>query len=243
MLATMPHTLYVIHGSHPCVTAERALQLKGQPYRVVEYPPGIHVPAQWLRFRQQTVPALVLGSGEEIVGSIAIVHRLEELVAQPPLLPDDADERALVEEAERWGDEVLQPLARATFWAGILARPDAIASYTEGSQRPVPAPIRKLLTPLISRVAAKRNRASAERARADVAKLPAHFDRVDRWIAEGVLGGEQPNAADLQICSSIRILGSMGDVQPLLAGRPCWERAQRVVPTYHGYMPTGALPA
>jgi glutathione S-transferase len=59
----MAHTLYVIHGSHPCVCAERALQLKGQPYRIVELPPALHVPAQWLRFRKTTVPALVLGSG------------------------------------------------------------------------------------------------------------------------------------------------------------------------------------
>jgi len=239
----VPHTLYVIHGSHPCVCAERALQLKGQPYRLVEFPPGVHVPAQWLRFRKTTVPALVLGSGERIVGSRAIVHRLDELVPQPPLLPAGAEARARVEAAEQWGDMVLQPAARRLFWAGLLRRPDAGGSYSEGSKLPVPGPLRKLITPAVARLGAMRNGASAERARADVAALPAQLDQVDAWIAEGVLGGAQPNAADLQIGPSVRMLGSFGDVHPLLAGRPCWELAQRIVPTYAGHMPAGALAA
>ena len=32
-----------------------------------------------------------------------------EIDPEPPLFPSDAAERAKVEEAERWGDEVLQP--------------------------------------------------------------------------------------------------------------------------------------
>lgn len=238
----MPHTLYVIHGSHPCVCAERALQLKGQPYRLVEFPPGVHVPAQWLRFRATTVPALVLGNGEQIVGSRAIVHRLDELVPDPPLLPADAERRAQVEAAEQWGDEVLQPVARRLFWTGMLKRPDAIASYTEGSKLPLPGPVRKLVTPAIARVAAKRNRVSEARARTDLAALPAQLDQVDGWIADGVMGGAQPNAADLQIGSSLRMLGTFGDVRPWLEGRPCLALAQRVVPRYAGFMPVGSLP-
>ncbi|MGB2712472.1 MAG: glutathione S-transferase family protein [Conexibacter sp.] len=239
----MPHTLYIIHGSHPCVAAERALQLKGQPYRIHEMAPTLHVPEQWLRFRKTTVPALVLGSGERIVGSRAIVHRLDELVPEPPLLPQDAAARTLVEEAERWGDEVLQPIARRLFWTGLRACPDALGSYAEGSKLPVPAPLRKLITPVMSRLAAARNKASAAQARADLAELPGQLDRVDGWIAEGILGGEQLNAADLQIGPSLRMLATFGDVRPQMEGRPCLALSQRVVPEYTGYMPVGALPA
>jgi hypothetical protein len=32
----VPHTLYVIHGSHPCAAVERAFALKGIPYQRVE---------------------------------------------------------------------------------------------------------------------------------------------------------------------------------------------------------------
>ena len=35
--------------------------------------------------------------------------------------------------------------------------------------------------------------------RADIAALPGQLDRVDGWIADGLIGGDEPNAADLQI--------------------------------------------
>jgi glutathione S-transferase len=239
----MPHTLYVIHNSHPCITAERALQLKGQPYRIHEMAPALHVPEQWLRFRQLTVPALRLGSGEKIVGSRAIVHRLDQLVPEPPLLPQDPALRARVVEAERWGDDVLQPVPRRLVWTGVCTRPDALASYAEGSKLPLPAVLRRLAAPRIARVARWRNRGGEQQARKDLAALPAQFDRVDAWIAEGVIGGAEPNAADLQIAASIRMLATMDDVQPLLAGRPCLDVALRLFPSHSGHLPTGALPA
>src|SRR5829696_2024344 len=128
----MPHVLHVIHGSHPCATVKRALELKRQPYRVVEYPPMLHVPLLWWRFRHARVPVLVLGGGEEVAGSGAILRRLDALVPEPPLFPADPAARTRVEEAERWGDEVLQEAPRRLFWAGIVRRPEAIVGYGEG---------------------------------------------------------------------------------------------------------------
>jgi glutathione S-transferase len=238
----MPHTLYIIHGSHPCVAAERALQLKGQPYRLHEMAPPFHVPEQWLRFRKTTVPALVLGSGEEIVGSRAICHRLDELVPEPRLLPRDEQARARVLEAEQWGDEVLQSAARRLFWTGLQACPDAITSYSEGSKLPLPAPMQRLVAPLISRVAGWRNRASIPQARADLAALPDWLDQVDAWIAEGLIGGSEPNAADLQIAASMRFASTFADVRPTMEGRPSLALALRLFPSYAGHMPAGALP-
>ncbi len=98
-------------------------------------------------------PALVLGNGERIVGSRAIVHRLDALVPEPPLLPTDEAARARVVEAEEWGDRVLQPIPRRLFWVGIQQRTDAISSYAEGSKLPLPAPLQRLVAPLVSRVA------------------------------------------------------------------------------------------
>lgn len=238
----MPHTLYVIHNSHPCVTAERALQLKGQPYRIHEMAPVLHLPEQWLRFRTLTVPALVLGSGERIVGSRAIVHRLDQLVPEPRLLPEDPAARARVVEAERWGDEVLQPVPRRLSWTGVCARPEALPSYLEGSRLPLPGFVQRLSAPRIARVARWRNRGGGEPARKDLAALPGQLDEVDRLIGEGTIGGAEPNAADLQIAPSIRLLATMDDLRPLLEGRPCLALARRLFPSYGGHLPTGALP-
>ena len=41
--------------------------------------------------------------------------------------------------------------------------------------------------------------------RDDLAALPGMLQRIDDWIADGVLGGEQLNAADLQIAASLRL--------------------------------------
>jgi glutathione S-transferase len=202
-----------------------------------------HVPLLWRRFRHARVPALVLGSGEQVAGSRAIVHRLDQLVPEPPLLPADGEARARVEEAERWGDEVLQETPRRLFWAGVVRRPDAIVSYGEGSRLPLPAFMQRAVAPLVARLAVRWDKAGEADARRELAELPAHLDRVDAWIAEGVIGGEQPNAADLQIAPSIRFLGTFADVQPMLAGRPCWALAQRLFPDYAGELPAGTLSA
>ncbi len=236
----MGHTLYAIHGSHPCVAVERALQLKRQPYRVVERIPAVHVPQQWLRFRKLTVPALELGNGEQIVGSRAIMRRLDQLVPEPALLPQEPLARERVLEAERWGDEVLQPAVRRLSWVGMGRRPDAFVSYAEGSKLPIPAFASRMSVPVIGRAARWRNRADDATAAADLAALPGWLDAIDGWIADGVLGGEQPNAADLQIASSLGLLQTFADVRPLLDGRPADDLRRRTFPVYgSGEMPAG----
>ncbi len=73
--------------------------------------------------------------------------------------------------------------------------------------------------------------------RADVEGLPATLDRIDELIAEGTIGGEEPNAADLQIFTSVRSLMGFPDLEPLLAGRPATAIAERLVPPLPGPMP------
>jgi glutathione S-transferase len=90
---------------------------------------------------------------------------------------------------------------------------------------------------------AMRNKARDATARADIAALPGQLDRVDRWIAEGLIGGERhPNAADLQIGSTIRLLMSIGDVLPLIEGRPA-ARLANFFPPLVGGIGAGVLPA
>ena len=72
--------------------------------------------------------------------------------------------------------------------------------------------------PLTARLMALKNKARDEAARADLAALPGQLERIDAWIDQGLLGGEQPNAADLQIGSTIRLLNTIADLRPLLAG-------------------------
>ena len=98
----MDAKLYVVNGSHPCATVERALQLKGIPYKIVEFPPPMHMAAMKVLFGQRTVPGLKL-DGEKISGSRAILRRLDTLQPEPPLYPADPGQRASVEQAEALG--------------------------------------------------------------------------------------------------------------------------------------------
>ena len=239
------HKLYVVHSSHPCETVKKALELKGIPYKTVEMLMPTQPLLQKLRFGQRTVPALKLDGGGKISGSRPILRRLDELVADPPLLPADDRARSAVLEAERWGDEVLQPAARRLVWWALKRRPDAIPSFQEASQLPrLPRPVVRVVAPAVIAVERAMNKAADATVRADLRALPAQLDRIDGWILDGTLAGaKEPNAADLQIGSSVRLLSTIGDVRPLLDRRPCEALAIGLFEHFPGDIPAGALPA
>ena len=116
--------------------------------------------------------------------------------------------RAAVEEAERWGDEVFQQMPRTISWWALKRHKSDQASFLEergpmarlgmpSRMRPRPrAPIVRHRDP--AERLDRRDRAPHTRGRRAGAR------QVDGLIAEGVLGGEQPNAADFQIGASVR---------------------------------------
>ena len=142
-ISAMNARLYVVNGSHPCATVERALQLKHIPYKITEFPPPMHAAIMKLRFGARTVPLLKL-DGEAISGSRAILAKLDAVVPEPALYPSDPDARAKVLEAERWGDEDLQTLTRRILWPTFKANPAAMATFSAGSKLPaIPVPVLK----------------------------------------------------------------------------------------------------
>jgi glutathione S-transferase len=236
-------TLYVVPASHPCAAVELALKRKGLAYRRVDLPPVLHAVHQRLAFGRRTVPALKLGTGERVVGSRAIMRVLDGLEPEPPLLPADAAQRARVEAAEAWGDEVLQGLVRRLVYAGFRRSPDAMLSYGEDADLPIPPPIAARTAPLIIPLGRLLNRASDRTVRDDFAALPGHLDRADGYVSEGVIGRDPPNVADLQIGASLRLLMTMDDLRPGLEERPAGQLAMRLFPEYPGRLPSGSVPS
>ena len=232
-------TLWIIPGSHPCLAVAKALEMKGIEFTTVDLLPVMHKPVMKVRFGQGTVPGLEL-EGERIVGSRRIMARLDSLVPEPRLYPEDPDARATVEAAEAWGDEVLQAASRRMIWGLFSHAPGAVASYAEDS--PLPDALASAVTPAVVATERRIHGASDDAVRADFAALPAQLDRIDAWIAEGVLGGDPPNAADLQIGSSLALLRSFGDVVPHIDARPL-ARLADLFPDYAGHVPAGSLPA
>jgi glutathione S-transferase len=227
----MDARLYSFAISNPSITAKLMFAHKGIEPRVVELLPGLHPVLLWASgFRRGTVPALKL-DGRKIEGSREIARALEAAVPEPPLFPADPEQRRAVEEAEAWGESELQDVPRAIA-RYVLARDNgARTAIARDVGIPLPAVAATLNWP-VARAMAARVGADEARVRQVLADLPATLDRVDGYIAAGVLGGETPNAADFQIAPSIRILTAIDQLAPLLAGRPCADHARRFVPDY-----------
>jgi maleylpyruvate isomerase len=93
--------LYTYFRSSAAYRVRIALNLKRVSYDAIPIhltrDGGRHKSAEYRAVNpQMRVPALQLDSGEVIVQSLAIAEYLEETIPQPPLLPEDALERAQV---------------------------------------------------------------------------------------------------------------------------------------------------
>jgi glutathione S-transferase len=184
-----------------------------------------------------TVPGLLI-DGEPVHGSNAILERIEQLVAEPPLFPEELGDA--VAAAARWGDEELQDLGRRLPWGALHFRPESMGTLAGGE------PLDPAGTDFAIRFVRgswKYHGITAERLAADLADLPAKLDRIDAFVAEGVLGGERPNAADLQIGATLAVLLIVGDVRRLIEGRPAEQLARRFFDDRPGEIPAGAFPA
>lgn len=232
-------TLHVLPPSHPCMTARVALQQKGLDFEEVALTPGKHVEEMAAIYGEgrTTVPGLLVGD-EPVHGTRAITARLEELVPEPPLFP--APIADAVRDAEAWGDEELQDLGRRLPWGAMHFRPEALGTFGGGGP----------LDPAGTDFAMKVVKASwryhgitCAKLAEDLAGLPAKLDHIAVLAAAGTIGGEQANAADLQIGATIRILATIEDLAPLLADHPGLAIAHRWFPDYPGHVPAGAFPA
>ena len=239
----MKARLFTIPGSHPGWTARLMLELKGIPYNRVDLVAVVSKPILRVAgFPGVTVPALRI-DGTRVQGSRAIARELDRRVPDPPLYPADAGRRARVTDAEQWGDEVLQPVPRRLIWNRLEKDRGPVRSYLEGARLGLPVALAAKTAAPIAKLSSRFNEASDANAIADLAALPAMLDKVDAWIADGTLGGPQPNAADLQIATSTALLMSMDDLRPFIESRPGGELGRRLVPDFPGRIPAGAFPS
>lgn len=235
----MTVTLYVIPASHPSVAAELMLQRKGLPYKRRDLVTTMHIPIlKALGFPSRTVPALK-ADGRKVQGSRQISRFLDELQPQPPLFPPER--RAEVEEAERWGDEQLQSVPRRLAWFALGRDRSDLRGFMEGYRLGLPTSVAVATAGPIIWAEQKINKASADAVRADLERLPALLDHVDELIAQGVIGGDEPNAADYQIATSVRLLMAFDQLEPLISRRPLAAWAGRIAPDPGGRIPA-ALP-
>jgi glutathione S-transferase len=248
-----PARLYVIAGSHACRSAMLMLDHKRIAYECVRLLTGTHPFSVRLRGfpgnetpirridgatnprlavmdRAGTVPALRIGS-ERIQTNLQIARFLDSYRPDPPLLPPDGELREQVQEAERWGDEELQMAARRIALAGSARGLDAFhARGGAGRLGPLLAHSDQVRA-FSSRGARSLFKASIAQEDEMLAALPGMLDRIDAWIAAGVLGGEELNVADFMIVPSLALIAYRRDLRPIIDDRPAGALMQRVLPS------------
>jgi len=246
------YKLYVIPGSHACRSAMLMLEHKQVPYRRVEVTTLLHPLAVRLHGFDAggetrragsgrplalrigdhlgTVPALD-ADGDRISTNHRIARFLDKRHPDPPLFPADPEQRARVEEAERWANDELQMVARRILLPVALRDP-AKASQAAGEGRLGhllyrQEIARRLIIPMIGRMVFNVGSATGEEM---LGGLPAMLDRIDGWIADGVLNGPHPNAADFMVVPSLALILYRPDIMPLFEGRAALELVDRLLP-------------
>jgi glutathione S-transferase len=246
-------SLYVIRGSHACRTGMLMLEHKGIAYRRVDLITGLHpfsvrargfsghrTPIRSVEGhthrslamldRAGTVPALAFGS-EHIQTNHDISRFLDRVQPEPALFPADHEQRRAVEEAERWGDEVLQMAARRVALATTLHGLDAVHERgNDGRLGPLLArsePVRMIASQISGRLAFRANPGNE---RELVNALPPMLDRIDAWIDDGVLNASALNAADFTIAPSLALLTYRPDLRADIQARAAGRLIDRLLP-------------
>ena len=233
----MRATLYGLSLSPPSLAARLALERKGIEHRVVDLLPGMH-PLQ-LRmhgFHGATVPAMKI-DGRRLQGSRLITWVLDAVTSEPRLFPAEPEARRAVINAERWGDQALQPVPRRLFrWCSTHSREVRRWMAADVVGMPVPGLMATVNAP-VAATFARKSRATDAHVRADLDALPSLLDHVDALIDAGTIGADEPNAADFQIGASVRALAAFSDLAPWLTGRPAAQLAMRLLPDFPGPIP------
>jgi glutathione S-transferase len=221
----MTATLYGIPGSHAVRTGELMLEHKEIPFRRVNLPPGPHrVLVRVMGFKGDRVPAVKFEDGSRAQGTRELPRVLDAMVPGRPLVPEDAAGL----EAEAWADDVLQQWARRMVAAAGARNPDSLAGRGADGRLGVLLTRHELSRRTVARAVLMVFGATKERQREDVERTGETLDRVDAWIEEGVLNGEELRSPDFAVASSLALIEYIVALQPELRRRPAIGLLDRV---------------
>jgi glutathione S-transferase len=191
--------LYHIEISHYNEKARWALDYKGIPHVRKAPPPLLHMAwALWLT-RSPTFPALKL-DGVWVSDSTRIIETLEREYPEPPLYPQDEDDRRRALELEEHFDEQLGPyIRRWLFHEELVALP--WGDFVEGALGSAPRAVKttmRVTAPVGRRILSLRYGINDEAARVARDNTAAALDRIEAELQpSGYLVGDRFSVADL----------------------------------------------
>jgi glutathione S-transferase len=220
--------LYGFQGAAPSFSAELMLRHKQIRYRRVNliwFRAGKTLPRKG--FPGRTAPALLL-DGRRVQTNRAIARALDEIVPDPPLFPADPSERWDLEAAESFGDEVLQHATRRMFLWSSTRDPDSVTPHPAIGRMPIPR--NAWLRTRAMRRPFDHYGITDARVREDFEALPGWLDKLDAFVADGVLNGPELTAADFEIAPLLGALLGIADVGAEVGRHPVVALVDRVMP-------------
>jgi glutathione S-transferase len=206
-VATEQPVLWHIEISHYSEKARWALAYKGIEHERHAPTPGAHMAvALWLtRGRHKTFPVLQL-DGHAIGDSTAIIAALEDRYPDPPLYPDDPEERRRALGLEDFFDEELGPHLRLLAFHEATKDPAVVERFTVDllpSSLADVGPVRAGAMRFFSTFTGLRYGVkSDQRAELARAKVLAALDRLESELGAGdYLVGDRFTVADLTAAS------------------------------------------
>jgi glutathione S-transferase len=225
--------VYGTPPSHPSHAARLMVEHKGIDHKMIWLLPGMHPALIRSRgFRGGTVPALKL-DGKRVQHSREISRALDQFQPEPPLFPAEPSKRIAVEEAERWGEEILQPIPRRIYRYGAATQQRLRTQLARELGIPA-APVVAAVNLPVAKYMSRKAGGDPERVRKSVALLPPLIDHVESLLSEGTIGGKQLNAADFQIAPTVRVLMTLEDLEPFFEGRRAAKYALELMPEFPG---------
>ncbi|MGK2956290.1 MAG: glutathione S-transferase N-terminal domain-containing protein [Solirubrobacterales bacterium] len=238
MPITEPITMHVVPFSHPCMTARAGLEHKGLEFEEVMLLPGNQdgVLEGIYGEGKTTVPGIQVGE-EPIHTSIAILRYIDTEIPENPLYPEPI--AAEIKEAEEWGDAVFQDLGRRLPFGALHFRPGSMGTFAGVGELDAAGTDYAMKN---LRGIWKYMRLTASQLIEDIAGMPANIEKIEGYAERGIIGGDEPTAADFQIASTARVLMNVGDVKPMFDGSAAERIAMSYFPDYDGEIPAGAFP-
>src|SRR5919202_1793219 len=95
-----------------------------------------------------------------------------------------------------------------------------MATFLDGVHMGLPPAVVRGSLPLLGPIVSRFLQVPDAEARARVGALARSLDEVDRLLADGVIGGAEPNAADFQLASSVRLALCFDDLRERVDAPP-----------------------
>lgn len=202
-----------------CDKVRRILHVKGVPYEVREVPPSSALTAVRKVNRIGKLP-VIEDAGRVVADSTDIAYHLEARFPDPPLLPEEPRQRALVHVLEDWADESLYFYEMTLRFGLAHNRRRWLPELT----RHDPAWFRRL-APLLGPLIFGRQTRAQGVGRKPLAMLVADVDRhvaaLDGLVGDGEwLVGGALSLADVAVFAQLACIRGSDEGEAALAARP-----------------------